>query len=124
VDWPGLYFDGVLAVDFPYGVMVTVLSSTETVDKYGDTDAAAATSSLWGPCAVAPRTTAERVDSRSPAVITGLTVYGPRVTLKASDRLVINGDTYEIDGIPGDWSSPFTGWQPGIEVAVVRASGS
>ena len=124
MDWPGHHFDGVLAVDFPYGVMVTIKATNAAVDDLGDSDGAAPSSSLWGPCAIAPRTSAERVDSRSPAVITGLTVYGPRVTLKASDRLVINGDTYEIDGVPGDWSSPFTGWQPGIEVAVVRASGS
>jgi hypothetical protein len=102
--------------------MVTLLSANAEVDDLGDSDAAAPSSSLWGPCAIAPRTSAERVDSRSPAVITGLTVYGPLVAIKATDRLVINGDTYEVEGVPGDWSSPFTGWQPGIEVAVVRAS--
>jgi hypothetical protein len=30
---------------------------------------------------------------------------------------------YEIDGEPGEWRSPFSGWHPGIEVAVTRVEG-
>ena len=31
--------------------------------------------------------------------------------------------TYGVarDGLPGEWVNPFTGWAPGIEVAVKRA---
>lgn len=111
-------------MDYPHGVMVTVRNTVAVVDDLGDSDDASPTTSEWGPCAVAPRTSTERADSRSPAVITGLTIYGPKRELKATDQLVIDGDVYDIEGIPGDWTSPFTGWEPGIEVAVTRASAS
>jgi hypothetical protein len=49
-------------------------------------------------------------------------VYGPAIELDGDDELVIDGDVYVVEGRPGDWRSPFTGWHPGIEVAVKRAS--
>ena len=74
---------------------------------------------------VAPRSSEERVDSRSPAVITAATIYGPFGTeLDADDLLVVfdhspsmNGE-WRVDGMPGDWS--LGGWKPGLEVAVKR----
>ena len=106
---------------FPHGRMITVRSTVTTTDDYGNgsTDVA---ETQWGPCAVAPRTPNERSSTLSPAVIIGLTVYGPAIDLDADDELVIDGEVYAIEGRPGDWRSPFTGWHPGIEVAVKRAS--
>jgi hypothetical protein len=129
VDRPGLYFDGVLVVDFPYGDMLTVLTAVDAApDVYGDVIAGTPTESEWGPCAVAPRTSSDREDSRTPAVVTGLTIYGPARSFAATTQVVIPSGAYagtwDVEGIPGVWSSPFTGWAPGVEVAVVRASGS
>jgi hypothetical protein len=103
--------------------IVTGASSTE--DQYGDVVDGTPVETPWGPCAVAPRTSTERADSRAPAVVTGLTVYGPPppVELTAAAQLRIDGDLYDIEGLPGDWRSPFTDWHPGVEVAVKRASG-
>lgn len=106
-------------MDFPHGVMVTVRSTTTTTNSHGDSTTVVV-ESQWGPCAVAPRSSEERTDSRAPAVITGLTVYGPQIDLDADDTLLIDGETYQVEGNPGEWRSPFTDWAPGLEVAVKK----
>lgn len=108
-------------MDFPYGEIITLVSTTTTDDGLGNTTTTT-TSADWGPCAVAPRYAQESTDPRVPPVIVGKTVYGPPVTIGADDTLVIGGVTYEVDGLPGEWVNPFTGWAPGIEVPVKRAA--
>jgi hypothetical protein len=108
-------------MDFAHGTMVTVRSTTTTDDGLGNTTETV-TESQWGPCAVAPRYATESTDPRVPAVIVGLTVMGPTRALDSDDTLVIGGVTYQVDGLPGVWESPFTGWAPGMEVPVKRAS--
>lgn len=107
---------------FPHGEHIIVRSTITERNDYGDT-VTDVVEEDWGPCAIAPRTSTERADSRSPAVIEGLTVYGPNRDLDADDELIIYGEVYQIEGRPGVWRNPFTGWAPGIEVAVTRASG-
>ncbi len=112
---------------FPYGLILTIRTgSTSAEDIYGDSTAATPDDTDWGPCALAPRASTERVDNRTPAVVTALTIYGPQPGPGSGALLVIPSGpyagTWEIDGIPGVWSSPFTGWAPGVEVAVKRAS--
>lgn len=112
-------------MDFPAGLMLTVKSTTTTTDANGDATTNSA-DVAWGPCALAPRSSEERTNSRQPAVITALTIYGPQTALDSADLVVIPSGAYagtwQVEGIPGVWESPFTGWAPGIEVAVKRAS--
>lgn len=114
-------------MDFPYGLKVILRSNAESTDGYGDT-VYTPTDRSWGPCAIAPRASVEREDSRTPAVVTGLTIYGPAASFTANSQVVIPSGpyagTWDVEGIPGVWSSPFTGWAPGVEVAVTRASAS
>jgi hypothetical protein len=112
---------------FAHGVTLTIRTGVESeVDEYGDTTVTAPTDTTWGPCALAPRTSTERADNRTPAVVTALTIYGPQPGPTSGARVVIPSGTYagtwEVEGIPGEWTSPFTGWAPGVEVAVKRAS--
>ena len=111
---------------FPAGETVTVLARAQTgTDRYGKPEFG------WplpgaevGGCAVAPRTSTEPVEVGRQSVITGLTVYMPSwVTLSPYDRLIVRGVTYRVEGEPGEWRSPFSGWEPGIEVAVTRVEG-
>ena len=104
---------------FAHGVTITVRSVTTTDDGLGNTSEEV-TETAWGPCAVAPRYANESNDPRSPALIVGKTVYGPAVTLDADDRLVIDGEEWQVDGLPGEWRNPFTGWDAGVEVPVKR----
>lgn len=108
-------------MEFPYGVVVTLKSVSTTTDDHGDSSQVVTTSS-WGPCAVAPRFSSLSVDSLSPPVVIGLTVYGPTRAINSDDRVVIDGVEYLMDGEPAAWESPFTGWAPGMEVPVKRAA--
>lgn len=115
-------------MNFPHGVMVTLVSTTTTDDGLGNTTTEAVTYE-WGPCAIAPRYATESSDPRVPPVIVGKTVMGPPIevdpadlTMNSDDLLVLPDGEYQVDGLPGEWVNPFTGWHPGIEVPVIRAS--
>jgi len=107
---------------FPHGKAVTVVSTTTARDKYGDSTAATTETTL-ADCAIAPRFATEGNDPRSAPVMVGLTVYMPADTAIDSDDLLrIDGKLWQVDGLPAEWRSPFTGWAPGVEVPVKRAS--
>lgn len=117
-------------MDFPYGTLVTLVSTTTTTDPLGNKTETTVTYE-WGPCAVAPRYATESTDPNAPALIVGKTVYGPPLdvdpadlSIKAADRLVIDGEDWQVDGEPGNYTgsgrNPFTGWEPGLEVPVKR----
>lgn len=103
---------------------VVVRSVVTTTDDLGDgTTETDETTLDWA--LVAPRSSTERTDPRSPAVITAASIYGPFATpLNADDVLVVSGHSpsmdgeWQVDGMPGDWS--LGGWKPGFEVAVKR----
>lgn len=105
---------------FGHGITITVRRVTTTDDGLGNLVESVVESS-WGPCAVAPRYANEGTSPDAPGVIVGKTVYGPARDLDSDDRLVIDGVEWQVEGLPGVWSSPFTGWAPGMEVAVKRA---
>jgi hypothetical protein len=107
-------------MNFPHGVMVTLISTTVTDDGLGNTTETTVTYE-WGPCAIAPRYANESTDPRVAPVVVGKTVYGPPVDIDANDTVVIDGEAWQVDGDPAAWSNPFTGWAPGIEVQVKRA---
>jgi hypothetical protein len=108
-------------MNFAYGKTLTLVSTITTTDPLGDSTTIE-TETSWGPCAVAPRYATESTDPRVPPVIVGKVIYGPAVAIDSDDRIRIDGELYEVDGLPGVWESPFTGWAPGIEVPVKRAS--
>lgn len=104
---------------------VTILTATETTDRYGDTvlDWSDPTSETVEAICY-PTTSSEDNDKRT-ALITGLTVLFPTADappLGHRDRLVARGETWEVDGDIGDWRSPW-GWQPGHEMRLRRVEG-
>lgn len=100
---------------------VVIVSTTTTTDAYGDTVVTTA-ETPWVGASFAPRYARESSDSMAPNVVVGLTIYGPAVTLDADDQVKVDGVLYDLDGLPGYWKSHFTGWEPGVEVAVKRAT--
>lgn len=104
---------------------VTVRSTTTTTDDLGDSTTETVDTTLdWA--LIAPRSSTERVDPRSPAVVTAASIYGPFGTaLNSDDVLIVSGHspsmdgTWQVEGMPGDWS--LNGWEAGFEVAVKRA---
>jgi hypothetical protein len=113
-------------MNFPHGVMVTLVSTTVTDDGLGNTTEESVTYE-WGPCAIAPRYATESTDPRVAPLIVGKTVMGPPLdvdpadlTISSADSLILPDGTYQVEGLPGEWVSPFTGWAPGLEVQVKK----
>lgn len=107
---------------------VSVIAVTTTTDDLGDSTTETVETVLeWA--LVAPRSSTERVDPRSPAVVTAASVYGPFGTSLDADDLIIVADhspsmngEWQVEGRSGDWS--LNGWKPGFEVAIKRAGSS
>lgn len=113
---------------FPHGETVTRLRATATTDPYSGE----ATGSDWSAplildipgCAFNPGNSSEPLQEARNAVVTRPEVYAPAgADVKAGDRLVVRSLTYDVEGDPADWRSPFTGWNPGLVIALERADG-
>ena len=104
---------------------VTIRRVTSTDNGLGDTTEATADTVLdWA--LFTPRSSTERTDPRTPAVITAATIYGPFGTAVNADDLIVVADhspaadgTWQVEGMPGQWK--LNTWEPGFEVAVKRA---
>lgn len=103
---------------------VSLISVVTTTDDLGNgTTETVETVLDWA--LVSPRSSTERTDSRSPAVITAASIYGPFATaIDSDDLLVVFGHSpsmdgeWRVEGMPGDWS--LGDWRAGFEVAVKR----
>lgn len=73
---------------------------------------------------VAPRMSND-IDGRGrDGVVVGLTLYtGYGADVRRTDLVEVDGTEYRIDGDRGDWKQPWTGWEAGSVVALVRAEG-
>lgn len=113
---------------FAAGETVTRLRGAPVVDPYsGEANGVdwSDPSSLAIPgCAFNPGQSAEPDQVGRNAIITQPEVYTPPgADVTAGDRLVVRGLTYEVEGDPADWRSPYTGWTPGLVVALKRVEG-
>lgn len=67
-------------------------------------------------CTLVPRTSSES-DDRENTVIIGYTLVAPPLTdLKADDRILARGATWQIEGLPGDYRT-----KKGVAKAVIAA---
>lgn len=113
---------------FPAGETVTRLRATQTVNRFsGNAD----TPDWSNPdeleiegCAFNPGTSTEPLETGRAAVLTQPEVYAPADSdVLEGDRLVVRGITYEVEGHPADYRSPFTGWRPGLVVRLKAKEG-
>lgn len=108
----------------PYGETVTRIRATPGgYDQYGD-PLPGTTSELEIPgCALAPRYSHEQTEPGRRAVIEGLTLFTPPgADILPGDNVTARGIRYLVDGEPGDWRSPYTGINRGVEITLRRAS--
>jgi hypothetical protein len=72
-----------------------------------------------------PRESPEVVGERGrQGVVLGLTLYGPTgLDVLRTDLVEVDGVTYEVEGEPGVWRHPRTGWDAGMTVALRRPEG-
>lgn len=93
-------------------------------DEYGDPLSADSEEDDIPDCVVSPRLSTEVTAPGRQGVVVGLTLYAPYGTdLVHTDQVKVDGVLYELDGEPGPWKSPFSGWEAGVEVALKRAAG-
>lgn len=83
---------------------------TGAVNRYGDA-AVPYTDVPLTADAIYPRTSSESEEPGRDRITDGITVKIPAGTLidPRRDLFVVRGNTYEVDGEPGDYRSPFTG---------------
>lgn len=106
---------------FEHGETVTVTRPGGT-SRYGDP--LPGVDHVLDGVGFAPRYSTELTAQRS-TVIVGLTMLAD----VGADVLPVdvitraNGKKYQVEGEPGEWISPLTGWHAGVEVALVRVTG-
>lgn len=109
-------------------MIVRVRSTPGGVDEYGDPVPGVESRTTLTGAFVAPRTDpgqdSEITNRGRAGVIVGLMLFAPYETdLVYTDRIEVDGVLYEIDGEPGKWRNPFSGWEAGIQAALRRAAG-
>lgn len=113
---------------FAHGETVTRLRATMVLDPYSEENGEPSwddPDELEVPgCAFDPGGSSEALDLARNVVTTQPKVYAPAGSdIAAGDRLVVHGTTYEVDGHPAVWRSPFTGDQFPLVVALKSSEG-
>lgn len=104
--------------------IVVVRLAPGGVDQYGDPVASTESRTTVEGCALAPRMSDELNTRGRQGVIVGLTLYAPPgADILHTDHIEARDQTWEVDGEVGDWRNPYTGEQPGLEVALKRVAG-
>lgn len=104
---------------FPHGEPVTRLRAAEILDPYSkgpvDLDWENPRELVAPTCAVWQEQSNEPDEVGREQVITVTKVAFPAgFDIAAADRFVARGETYQVHGDPFDWTSPFSGWRPGV----------
>lgn len=113
---------------FAYGETATRLRAFITLDPYSGEE----TEKDWSTpyelaipgCAFNPGQSSEPDQVGRNAVITQPEVYAPFGSdVLAGDRIVIRGQTFDVDGQPASWVNPFSGWAPGLVITLKGVEG-
>lgn len=73
-------------------------------------------------CSIQPASTGLSEDGRVLGISEGLTAYLPEGSdVQEGDRIVFEGDTYTISGVPKKWAAPFT--RSSVQLNLTRWSG-
>lgn len=115
--------------ELPHGDVVTIVRpGPSTQDEYGNDKPGPPIEIPVTGCGIAPRDSTgsgsnELTDARD-TVITGLTLYAPYGTdIRATDRIRVGGELYEVEGLPGSFRSPFTGSTGPVVAALELVTG-
>lgn len=105
---------------FAAGETITVYRVTE--NQYGD-KTLGVSHDVDG-CAIWPTTGKETITGGEDTVVFGLTILAPTdCDVLSSDRILVRGITYDVNGEPALHRSPLTGKSSGIEIQLTAATG-
>lgn len=109
---------------FPFGEAVTVESRVAgPPDRYSNPTYTWVARTVEG-CGFDPGNSTETVLPYRVDTDTRPTLYAPPGTAVApTDRIVVRGEQFQVDGEVAVWVSPFTGWSPGVVIKLKRAEG-
>lgn len=113
---------------YPYGETVTLVSrakigtDSDGNDVYTNTRTDVPRVPVW------PRdgngtSGNERTNAKDQVIVGYVAVLPAGTDVTAFDAVEWRGVTYEVEGEPGIFKSPFTGWEPGVVVALKRVTG-
>lgn len=107
------------------GVTITRVRATPgDRDAYGDPVASTEAATEISGAFTAPHQSDEPNERGRDGLIIELDLYVPAGTdLTAADLIEVDGARYSIEGQPGVWTNPLTGWQAGVVAALKRAVG-
>lgn len=75
-------------------------------------------------CIVWPAASTEAINLRDQVTSDYVCLMPPGTDIRDTDRMVLpDGQTYQVTGVPAIYSTPFSGWDPGIEVRLSRWEG-
>lgn len=104
---------------FPYGKTVTI--TPQTGDNFGDRTAG--TPVDVDGCVVYETPGVETVGAQDTLVVTLTVIVPPGTSVASTDRITIDGATYEVASQAIEWQSPFTGTRPGVQFTARRVTG-
>lgn len=115
---------GVPGRPFPYSQTITLLRRVlNGQDEFGNDTYTDEPVQVSG-CVVQPASSSEQTQWTE-QVSTDITVFMPYGTVVSElDALVINGTQYEIEGIPQQWLSPFSGSTAPIQIRASLVTGA
>lgn len=107
---------------FGHGEEVLLFRGTLTRSSVGQTRVEFAEPETITGAGFAPQTTQEPRDGTQVRVVTEALLYVDGVAIGPHDELEVRGVRYAVEGEPGGWVNPFTGWSPGTEVRLRKVT--
>lgn len=106
----------------PFTVPVTVVTRTKGApDALGNDTWTEVGTVVKG--VFAPGTSVEQIQGQDALVIQPTVYLSAGTDVSYLDAVIVAGERYDVDGSPNAYVHPLTGWTPGIEVRLRRATG-
>lgn len=108
---------------FGHGETAQLHRATTRRNTIGQTIAGFAAPEPLEGVAFAPESTQEPRDGTQIRVVATAKLYAPPGHgITAGDEITVRGQRFTVEGTPGDWVNPYTGWAPGAELMLRRVS--
>lgn len=106
---------------FPAGETLTIIGTAST-DRFGDITDSGNDIDVPG-CVVWPAGSTEQQTLSDTTTADLEALLPPDTAIARTSRVRYRGDDYDVDGEPFDFTNPFTGGRPGVQVKLRRVAG-